>query len=304
MPRLAYLGPAGTFTHRAALDLAHAGEDLLPLDRAEEVIATLADSRADSAVVAFENSLDGPVAANVDLLIATGEDVVITAERVLEIAFTLWRLPGDETPLRGVASHAVGLAQCGRFIREHDLETRAASSNAVACREVAEAAQPGWGALAGADAGEQFGLVAAAHGLRDDERAATRFLRLGRRSPAPTGRDRSMFVLDPASDRPGSLAGFLQEFAARGINLTAIKSRPTKELLGEYVFLVEAQGHLREPQMRDAARALLRASVGVRFLGSYPEDAGRPRPSPAVDPDAIGSRLDEMLARTDEQAAS
>jgi len=303
MPRLAYLGPEGTFTHRAALDLARPGEELLPLDRAEEVIATLADGRADSAVIAFENSLEGPVAANLDLLIATDEAIVITAERVIEISFTLWRLPGDETPLRGVVSHAVGLAQCTRFIREHDLATRAASSNGVACREVAEAAEPGWAALAGSDAGSRFGLVPVEEGLRDDERAATRFLRLGRRSPAPSGRDRSAFVLRPDQDRPGSLVACLQEFSARGINLTAIKSRPTKELLGEYVFLVEAQGHLREPLLRDATRALLRASVDVRFLGSYPEDPTRPSPRRGPAPDETAALLEALLARTDEEPA-
>lgn len=299
MADLAFLGPEGTFTHRAALDLAHEGETLVPLDHAEEVIGALARGEVDGAVIAFENSLEGPIAANLDLLLATEDEIVITAERVIEIAFTLWRRPGDDTPLQAVVSHAVGLAQCTRFIRQHGLRTRAASSNAVACRELAASDEPGWGALAGADAGEQFGLIAVQDGLRDDERAATRFLRLGRKCPPPSGRDRSAFVLHPDQDRPGSLVSFLQEFSARGINLTAIKSRPTKELLGEYVFFIEGQGHLQDPRMRDATLGLLRGSVDVRYLGSYPEDPTRPAPAPRTGRDAAVERLETMLDRTE-----
>jgi prephenate dehydratase len=301
MADLAFLGPEGTFTHRAALDLARGDERLLPLDHAGDVIAAIADGTADGAVIAFENSLDGPVAANLDLLLATDEDVVIVAERVVEVAFDLWRLPDDHAPLVGVVSHAVGLAQCQEFVREHRLETRSASSNAVACREVAAEGRPGWAALAGPDAGEQFGLVATQRGIRDDERAATRFLRLGHRSPGPTGRDRSAFVLLPDQERAGSLVSLLQEFSSRGINLTAIKSRPTKELLGEYVFFVEIQGHLLDPRVRDATRGLLRGTADVRYLGSYPEDPTRPAQRRAPDDDIEQERrLALMLRHTDQ----
>lgn len=300
MADLAFLGPEGTFTHRAAMDLARDGERLVALDHADEVIGAIAGGGAEGAVIAFENSLDGPVAANLDLLLATDDEVVIVAERVIEVAFDLWRLPGDDAPLLGVVSHPVGLAQCQRFVREHGLETRGASSNAVACREVAEEARPGWAALAGPDAGAQFGLVATLRGIRDDERAATRFLRLGHRSPGPTGRDRSAFVLFPAQDLAGSLVSLLQEFSSRGVNLTAIKSRPTKELLGEYVFFVEVQGHLRDPRVRDATTGLLARSVDVRFLGSYPEDPTRPAGRGDEDDGADEERrLGLMLARTD-----
>jgi prephenate dehydratase len=299
MADLAFLGPEGTFTHRAAMDLAQDGEQLVALDHAEQVIAAIADGTADGAVIAFENSLDGPVAANLDLLIATDEDVVIVAERVIPVAFDLWRTPGDDAPLQGVVSHPVGLAQCQTFIRGHDLATRAASSNAVACREVAAEARPGWAALAGPDAGEQFGLVATERGIRDDERASTRFLRLGHRSPGPSGRDRSAFVLFPASDRAGSLVALLQEFSGRGVNMTAIKSRPTKELLGEYVFFLEIEGHLQDPRVRDATLGLLARSADVRFLGSYPEDRTRPeRPGPSPEAADEERRLRAMLERT------
>ncbi|WP_320669577.1 prephenate dehydratase [Patulibacter defluvii] len=297
MPDLAFLGPEGTFTHRAALDLAREGETLRPLDHAEEVVSALTEGRVDSAVIAFENSLEGPVSANLDLLLATNGEILITGERVLPVVFGLWRRPDDETPLQAVTAHAFGLAQCSRFIRERGLQTKVASSNGVACREVAASTEPGWGALAGPEAGARHGLVLVEERLHDAE-ASTRFLRLGRQSPAPTGRDLSAFVLYPDHLRSGSLVSLLQEFAIRDINLTSIKSRPTKELLGEYVFFVEAEGHLREQRLRDATTGLLRSLADVRFLGSYPQDRDRQSSARRHDDDAIAARLQAMVERT------
>ena len=95
------------------------------------------------------------------------------------------------------------------------------------------------------------------------------------RCPAPTGRDRSFFVVTPRRDEPGSLVRLLQEFSVRGINLTTIESRPTRALLGEYRFLIECEGHVADAHVRDAVLGLLRFPGEVRFLGSFPEDAAR-----------------------------
>jgi prephenate dehydratase len=80
-------------------------------------------------------------------------------------------------------------------------------------------------------------------------------------------------------NHPGSLLAVLTEFAARGINLTRLESRPTRSKLGEYVFLVDADGHLTEPAMADVLAALIRRSALLRWLGSYPRIEGANVPS-------------------------
>jgi prephenate dehydratase len=298
MAVLAYLGPEGTFTHQAALDVAGPGDELVPMRTAPEVVRAVDDGRAAAGVVAFENSLQGPISENLDEILA-GRQGLIAGERVIAVSFALFRAPGDETPLVGVSSHRFGLLQCSRFIDERRLETREAPSTAAAVRDVAAAPEPGWGAIAPRIAGDGLDVVVAAEGVENAERAETRFVVLRRTCPPPTGRDRSAFAFQPRSDQPGSLVRLLQEFSVRDINLTAIKSRPAKLSLGDYVFFIECEGHIADPVVRDAVFGLLRFDGEVRFLGSYAEDPERP-PRPAPDTDGRLAAYEAMLDRVAE----
>jgi prephenate dehydratase len=296
MPKLTYLGPEGTFTHQAARDLARPGEELTPLGSVREVVQSVESGEAAAGVVAFENSLEGPVPANLDELLLQTTRCMISGERVLPVSFTLFRAPGDDSKLTGVTSHAFGLAQCSRFIEESGLEMKEASSTAAACRDLAEQPRAGWGAIGPPVVGEMYGLRAERPNVEDDERATTRFVLLRTRCPEPTGKDRSAFSFLPSHDEPGSLVRLLQEFALRDINLTAIKSRPTKELLGEYIFYIECEGHITEPHLRDAVLGVLRFQSVTRFLGSFPEDAGRPRQH-RVDGSSAAAGYEQMLGK-------
>ena len=289
MSTLAYLGPEGTFTHQAALDLARPGDELRPAATAVDVVRAVAAGAVDGGVVAFENSLEGSVAENLDEILHTPE-VVLAGERALPVSFALLRAQDDDAPLRAVASHPFALAQCARFLREHRIEAIEAASTAAAARELAGArAGTGTGALAPVTAAEVYGLRVEREGLEDAPGPSTRFVVLRSRCPAPTGRDRSFFVVTPRQDEPGSLVRLLQEFSVRGINLTTIESRPTRALLGEYRFLIECEGHVADARIRDAVLGLLRFPGDTRFLGSFPEDPVRRAHAPAPDlpPEAV-----------------
>ena len=88
--------------------------------------------------------------------------------------------------------------------------------------------------------------------------------------PAPTGHDKTSLVVFQRADRPGSLLGILQEFAARSINLTRLESRPTKRGLGDYCFLMDLEGHVADELVADCLRNLQKKHGEVKFLGSYP----------------------------------
>ena len=282
MATLAYLGPEGTFTHQAALDLARPRDELRPAPTATDVVRAVASGEADGGVVALETSLEGSVAANLDEMMATA-GFVLAGERILPVSFALLRVPGDDAPLAAVSSHPYALAQCSAFIREHGLDAREAASTAAACRDLAAHPEPGLGALGPVTAAAVYGLEVEREALEDVTGPMTRFVLLRSHCPPPTGRDRSFFVVTPRRDEPGSLVRLLQEFSVRGINLTTIESRPTRMGLGEYRFLIECEGHIADAHVRDAVLGLLRFPGETRFLGSFPEDPARAPHEPSAD---------------------
>jgi prephenate dehydratase len=166
------------------------------------------------------------------------------------------------------------------------VEIQAANSTAEAARAVAEE-RPARGkrkaaraAISTALAAKLYGLDVLAADIEDHPDNETRFVVIGRGIPARTGHDKTTIVVFQNQDRPGSLLGILQEFAARAVNLTKLESRPTKRGLGNYCFFMDCEGHVSDELVYDLLRNLA-AKHEVRFLGSYPaagsESAGRRR---------------------------
>ncbi|MEQ8833505.1 MAG: prephenate dehydratase [Miltoncostaeaceae bacterium] len=275
MPRTAYLGPPGTFTQRAAQALAPTDE-LVPLTSPAAVIAAVAGGDLDAGVVPFENSIEGEIAASLDALAEAAPELLIVGEQITVVTFSLYRLPGDETPVTTVMSHPAALTQCARFISHVGAATEASHSTAAACASVADRAEPGAAAIAAPGAGEEYGLVTTATELEDARGAMTRFVKVGRTAPPQTGRDRTAFVIQPPQDRPGGLAQILQRFSLHEVNLTAITSRPARDALGNYWFYLECEGHIADDSLRAITMDLLTAGESIRFLGSFPEDPVRP----------------------------
>ncbi len=276
--RWAYLGPEGTFTEQAAHDLAARVQptpDLIPASTVTQALAQVRQGQADAAVVALESSVEGAVPLTQDELIH-GAPVQIAAEAYVRVTFSLLARPGvGLDQVKRVGSHPHGLAQVREWLAAHlpNAELVPAASNAAAAAQVAEGGLDA--AAAGPAAGERFDLVPLATDIGLDHDAVTRFVLLTRPGlpPEPTGNDRSSFILG-IDNQPGSLLAVLAEIAGRGINMTRLESRPKRGHPGDYVFLVDADGHLAEPAMSDMVAALLRRDALLRWLGSYPRAVG------------------------------
>jgi prephenate dehydratase len=294
--RIAFLGPPGTFSEEALLsqpDLA-AGE-LVPIRSIPEVIAEVDQGRADMAVVPIENAIEGSVTATLDsLAFGSSLELVIQRELVLPIDMHLCARPGTElSDVTAVVSIPHATAQCREWLARKlpGVEIQAANSTAEAALAVAEdrpakgkgKAQAGGGARAAIStslAAKLYGLDVLAADIEDHPDNETRFVVIGYGIPARTGHDKTTIVVFQNQDRPGSLLGILQEFAARAVNLTKLESRPTKRGLGNYCFFIDCEGHISDELVYDVLRNLA-AKHEVRFLGSYPaagsEAAGRRR---------------------------
>ena len=129
-----------------------------------------------------------------------------------------------------------------------------------------------WAAIAPATSAPAHGLAVLADRIADHDSNQTRFVVVGKDAiPARTGHDRTAIVVYQRADEPGSLISILQEFAARRINLSHLSSRPTKSGgLGDYCFIIYAEGHIEDELLADALRDLRAKQGSVKFLGSYP----------------------------------
>ena len=274
MTRVAFLGPAGTFTEEALLsqpDLAEA--DLVPLPSFPDVLRATSDGTADYGFVALENSIEGTVRLVMDLLVFE-HDLLIQREVVLPIRQNLLAPPGLAlADVRRVVSFPDALAQCREFFGR-DLpgaEIMAANSTAEAVRLVAEERPAATAALGTSLAAKLYGLEVIAADVEDNEENTTRFVLVaGETVPPVTGHDKTSVVCFQHSDRPGSLHAILGQFTARNINLTRLASRPTKKALGEYCFIIDLEGHVDDEIVADCLRDLHAQLAGVKFLGSYP----------------------------------
>ncbi len=269
MARLAYLGPPGTFTEEAALHYRPAAE-LLPCQTEGAVAAAVEAGDAAEGVLAIENSLEGPVTRTVDALVHDSQ-LFIKAEIVLFIAHCLIGRPGTSLEdITAIYAHTQALNQCRKYIERRFPAARqvAALSNAAAVEEVLRV--PGAAAIAGARAADLYGAQVLERGIGDSPRNKTRFVVLGPTDSEPTGRDKTSIAFTVAHDRPGTLVDVLHEFSDRSINLTKIESRPSREELGIYIFLIDLEGHRADSSVGEALAAVQAKTYFFRMLGSYP----------------------------------
>ena len=270
----AYLGPEGTFTEVALLQVpgaASAGR--LPVPSVRAALDAVRRGTVDAAMVPIENSVEGGVSATLDA-IAVGEPLRILREELVSITFVLAARPGTTLDaVRRISTHGHAWAQCRTWAdtHVHDAEYVPASSTAAAALGLAEGDDAFDAAICSPLVAERLELAVLASDIGDVTDAVTRFVLVGRPDTLPprTGADKTTLVIPLPEDHPGALMQILDQFAARGVNLSRIESRPTGQFLGDYFFSVDAEGHVADARIADALKGLHRISPGLRFLGSY-----------------------------------
>lgn len=270
MARLLYLGPPGSFTHAGTAAVPEA--EAVPARDARQIVSAVQSGEAELGLVPLENSVEGDVPGTFDELLFGSTSVFIRREVLVPVTFTLAALPGvQEADLRVALSHPHAVAQCRKVVAELGLQVELTSSTSQAAADVAIRGDRTVAALCSAQAAEAHGLQAVRTGVEDAPGAITRMVLLGTSLAPPTGRDTTMAVLTPDTNRTGVLADALRCFADRGVALSRISSRPLKSRLGTYCFIVAADGHLADPVLSDALEAVGRLGVVIKVLGSYPE---------------------------------
>jgi len=265
--RIAYLGPAGTFSQQAVhKHFGHEAEAIAEID-IDTCFHAVETGRADFAVVPVENSTEGSVGRTLDLIVSSS--LKICSEVMLPIHQTLMRKQGSLDGIVRVYGHAQSLAQCQQWLNRHlpHAERVSVVSNSEGARLAA--AEPDAATLGSEAAAELYGLVAVEARVEDEVSNTTRFLVLGQADAAPSGCDKTSLVMG-AKNQPGSVVKLLQPFADAGISMSKFESRPARSSNWEYLFFVVCNAHRQDPKMVAALAEIEARAAFLKVLGSYP----------------------------------
>jgi chorismate mutase/prephenate dehydratase len=271
--RVAYLGPAGTFSEEAALGYFGSSIERVPCTSFDEVFRSASGGAADFGVVPVENSTEGVVARSLDLLLHT--PLFIVGETSLFVRHNLLRHEPSLAGIQTVLAHPQALAQCNDWLNLHlpQAERRAVLSNAEGARQAAQDAS--LAAIAGSRAASEYGLHIVAPAIQDDANNRTRFAIVthpgSHPAPKPSGHDCTSLVVS-VDNRPGAVHDMLVPLKAHGVSMTRFESRPARSGQWEYYFYVDLEGHPDQPHVAAALRELRAVCAFFKVLGTYPVD--------------------------------
>ncbi len=271
--RVAYLGPAGTFSEEAALGFFGSSIVRVPCANFDEVLHNTVAGSADFGVVPVENSTEGVVTRSLDLFLTT--PLFIIGETSLLVRHNLLRRENTLAGIQAVCAHPQALAQCHGWLSLHlpDVERRPVSSNAEGARLAAGDASIA--AIASERAGSEFGLHVVAPAIQDEAHNRTRFAILAHPDrqprPAASGHDCTSLVVSVAN-KPGAVHDMLVPLKKHGVSMSRFESRPARSGQWEYYFYIDLQGHPDQPQVAAAMQELRAVCAFFKLLGTYPID--------------------------------
>jgi prephenate dehydratase len=269
-----YLGPRGTFTEAALLEMPIAAQaNLIAAESVRHALNLVRSGEAFAALVPIENSVEGSVSTTLDEL-GHGDPLEIIDEIAIPVDFALLAKVGTQiSNVSRIATHPHAHAQCVNWLAQNipGVHVLPAMSTAAAAEELASGANYD-AAICSVAAAKHYGLEILAEGIGDSDSAWTRFVLVSKpgHAQSATGNDKTTLSLFMHRNQPGALLKILTEFAVRGIDLSRLESRPTKQQLGDYFFSIDCVGHIDDENLGAVLIKLREICADVKFLGSYP----------------------------------
>jgi prephenate dehydratase len=260
------LGPEGSFSEKAAKRWNDKAE-LRYYDDIFDTVDALQGNEVDYSIVPIENSLEGSVTLTLDLLME--RQLKIAGELIVQVRHCLLS-KGKRADIKILMSIPQALSQCKKYIKKNfrNIEVRSTLSTSQAAKLASESKHIA--AIASRESARIYGLEILDEDIQDMNENFTRFIVIGKAKPHATGNDKTSIIVYLEKNRPGALYEILGEFAKRGIDLTKIESRPTKKVLGDYLFYIDLKGHIEDRIIKDTLDQV-KSKVGMlKILGSYP----------------------------------
>ena len=269
--RVAFLGPSGTFSEEAAKRHDQLAT-LQPFPTIQGVALAVTSGITDEGIIPIENSLEGSVNDTLDILIQQPK-LFIRQELVIDIVHCLLVIPGTTvSDIKLIYSHPQAIAQCRGFIERcfPNAQMIASLSTSAAVLDMKQSESPA-AAIAPNRSASLHQVQILAEGIQDIDTNVTRFVVLSTSDNAVTGNDKTSLCFSFNQDKPGLLHEVMGEFVQRNINMAKVESRPSKQFLGDYIFLIDIEGHRTDPIIKDALSQLDKKTSMLRVFGSYPK---------------------------------
>jgi chorismate mutase/prephenate dehydratase len=262
-----YWGPAGTYTHLAAIQTFGSSASFKPEDSIADVFQSVEHNTADYGALPIENSVAGVVPETLDMFPQT--NVKICAEVFVPIQHHLASTAKSLSDIERVYAFVQPQQQCRRWLRANLPNVEIVDTAPTSKAAEKALGDPNGAAICNRLAGETIGIPILVEHIGDNPSNRTRFIIIGYNEPAKTGRDKTSFMFN-VRNKPGSLVAALKAFEDNGVNLLMIESRPAQRATFEYIFYCDCAGHRQDENVQQAIEALRQVAMEVVILGSYP----------------------------------
>ena len=280
--KIAFLGPEGSYSHLAAkqfLKTESTGvkavgewDECVPFRNFPEVLAAVSSGKVDGAAIPIENSLQGGISQNLDLLQAC-ENLYAVKEQIIRVDHRLIYKKGVKLSEIGrVYSHRQALDQCAAFLMKEMpfASLRDAESTGFGISRAVEDDSGKSAAIAGAHTENlRSGFVMSEESIADEKNNYTHFLLIKKGEGTLPKESNRVFFSAVCPHRPGSLLELLQIIAKYGINMTKIESRPVKDRPGDYRFFIEADCDIGQNAVREMFAEIKENTLECKLLGAY-----------------------------------
>jgi chorismate mutase/prephenate dehydratase len=266
--KVAFLGPPATFTHQACIQHFGLSGEFVPKNDITDVFGDVERGRVDYGVVPIENTTEGVVSHTLDMFISS--QLKICSEILIEVSLSLLNKSGKTDDIAKVCSHPHAIAQSSHWLKEHLPKIPLVDVSSTAAAAQMATVDSSTAAIASDAAKDLYDLKVVEKKIEDNANNFTRFLVIGRKEAKKTGSDKTS-IMFAIKDAPGALYKMLRPFAATGINLTKIESRPLKRKAWEYIFFLDMDGHIKDRKIKQAIEELEGRCSFLKILGSYPK---------------------------------
>ena len=268
MNKVAFQGAPGAYSEEAIRKFFGAEAEPVPCDTFADLFQRVETGNAAYGMLPVENAVAGSVAQAYELLME--HDLRIYAEVILRVRHMLLAPPGTKlAEVQRVRSHPQALSQCQHYLKRRGFIPEPTGDTAASAADLAAHPEPGTAVIASDLAAQISGLEIIDRDIEDYPFNYTRFFVLGTEDPPRAQRNKTSIVFT-TPHQPGALYECLGEFARRGINLTKIESRPRLNRPWQYIFYLDFEGHVKDQECEAAMMGLLRRSLFLKLLGSYP----------------------------------